>query len=230
MQKGINMTLLSRRSFFRAGTRYNSRGVDEQGKVANFVESETIVSFNQKQYVFSHLQIRGSVPLFWTQKAKKQSKVSFKDSKSKNKLAFDTHFDELLRKYSRVYVLNLLSGQDKQDEVKISQAMLNLLEERNDPNIGFYSFDFHDRIQGGNYAEIGGLMNVLRPVIMDKNQRFFIHVRDKGNTYYQGGVVRTNCLDCLDRTNYTQAHISDMSVKSILEHISRAKDTGGSEG
>ena len=52
--------------------------------------------------------------------------MSFKDSKSKNKLAFDTHFDELLRKYSRVYVLNLRSGQDKQDEVKISQAMLNL--------------------------------------------------------------------------------------------------------
>ena len=162
------MTLISRRSFKRAGTRFHSRGIDESGKVSNFVETETIVSYNQRQILFSHLQIRGSVPLFWTQKAKKQSKVAFKDSIQKNKLAFDAHFDQLLKSYNRVYVLNLLSGQDKLDEVKLAKVMLNLLEERNDPNIGFYSFDFHERLQGGsNYDMISGLMNVLRPVIMD---------------------------------------------------------------
>ena len=107
--------------------------------------------------------------------------------------------------------------------------MLNLLEERNDPNIGFYSFDFHERLQGGsNYDMISGLMNVLRPVIMDQKQRFFIHVSDKNNTYYQGGVIRTNCLDCLDRTNYTQAHISDLSVKAFLEKVSQTPDASGS--
>ena len=35
--------LISRRSRFRPGTRYNVRGADELGHVANFVETEQIV-------------------------------------------------------------------------------------------------------------------------------------------------------------------------------------------
>ena len=64
LTKPIEVTLISRRHVARAGTRFHSRGVDEDGHVANFVESELIV--NSGQTVFSHLQIRGSVPLFWS--------------------------------------------------------------------------------------------------------------------------------------------------------------------
>ena len=64
-----------------AGTRYNARGLDESGNVANFVESELIMNFNREEIMFSHVQIRGSVPLFWSQKAKKGTKVSIKDNK-----------------------------------------------------------------------------------------------------------------------------------------------------
>lgn len=37
-----SLTLISRLSCRRAGTRFNSRGIDDDGNVANFVESETI--------------------------------------------------------------------------------------------------------------------------------------------------------------------------------------------
>jgi len=36
----MDYILISRRSSKRAGTRYNARGIDDDGKVANFVESE----------------------------------------------------------------------------------------------------------------------------------------------------------------------------------------------
>jgi len=36
----MNYLLISRRSSKRAGTRYNARGIDDQGHVANFVENE----------------------------------------------------------------------------------------------------------------------------------------------------------------------------------------------
>ena len=117
--------------------------------MSNFVETELIVSFNHGACIFSHMQIRGSVPLFWTQKAKKQSKVTIK-STSQNKLAFTRHFDELLRKYSRVLVLNLLS-QSKQDEEKLSEQMNNLLEMRNDRNVSSYSYDFHRELSNDNF-------------------------------------------------------------------------------
>jgi Phosphoinositide polyphosphatase (Sac family) len=58
----IILALVSRRSCDRTGTRYNCRGVDDDGNVANFVETEQIVITNNKN--FSYLQIRGSVPIY----------------------------------------------------------------------------------------------------------------------------------------------------------------------
>lgn len=41
----LHITLISRRSVHRAGVRYLRRGVDSAGFVANFVETEMIISF-----------------------------------------------------------------------------------------------------------------------------------------------------------------------------------------
>ena len=49
-----------------AGARFISRGIDDSSNVANFVESELIVTY--EAHLFSLLQIRGSIPLFWEQK------------------------------------------------------------------------------------------------------------------------------------------------------------------
>ena len=79
--------IISRRSRYRAGLRYQRRGIDEEAHVANFVETETIMRLEVRriplfcserwligciqregqQNVFSYVQIRGSIPLFWTQ-------------------------------------------------------------------------------------------------------------------------------------------------------------------
>lgn len=61
----FRLALVSRRSRFRAGTRYKRRGIDEDGNVANYVETEQILSLRQHQISFT--QIRGSVPMFWSQ-------------------------------------------------------------------------------------------------------------------------------------------------------------------
>jgi hypothetical protein len=57
--------LISRRSTRRAGTRLFCRGIDVIGNVANFVETEQIVEFNEEKISF--VQIRGSIPMFWSQ-------------------------------------------------------------------------------------------------------------------------------------------------------------------
>jgi len=64
--------LISRRSKTRAGTRYNSRGIDDKGNVSNFIETEQILITKPSKelgdnHIFSHVQIRGSVPCFWEQ-------------------------------------------------------------------------------------------------------------------------------------------------------------------
>ena len=55
--------LISRRRQARGGVRFIQRGIDEQGNCANMVESEVIVTYLGK--IYSFVQIRGSIPLFW---------------------------------------------------------------------------------------------------------------------------------------------------------------------
>lgn len=61
----FTLCILSRRSRFRAGTRYKRRGVDETGEVANYVETEQLISYQSHEVSF--VQIRGSVPVYWSQ-------------------------------------------------------------------------------------------------------------------------------------------------------------------
>jgi hypothetical protein len=55
MGKEITITLISRRSFAMAGTRYNARGLDENGNVANYVETELLIIYDNSRFLFSHI-------------------------------------------------------------------------------------------------------------------------------------------------------------------------------
>lgn len=75
----IQICLISRRSRYRAGTRYFRRGVDSEGHVANFNETEQILIIDPNatnrlgsspgEYGarLSFVQIRGSIPLYWAE-------------------------------------------------------------------------------------------------------------------------------------------------------------------
>lgn len=63
--ENLTLAIVSRRSRHRAGTRYKRRGLDEHGNCANYVETEQILS--NSSHTVSFVQVRGSVPLFWSQ-------------------------------------------------------------------------------------------------------------------------------------------------------------------
>jgi len=63
----LNLILLARRSRHFAGTRYLKRGVSDQGKVANDVEHEQILHDESSGVSSAYLQMRGSIPTYWTQ-------------------------------------------------------------------------------------------------------------------------------------------------------------------
>ncbi len=69
----LQLCLVSRRSRFRAGTRYFRRGIDHDGHVANFNETEQIATVpsqtdpTEAATTLSFVQIRGSVPVFWAE-------------------------------------------------------------------------------------------------------------------------------------------------------------------
>ncbi len=83
------------------------RGLSEQGKVANDVEHEQIVHDEYKSastVIFSsYLQVRGSIPTFWTQ----ESSVTMpKPPIELNRvdptyIATQLHFEDLLKRYGK---------------------------------------------------------------------------------------------------------------------------------
>ena len=74
----FQLCLISRRSRYRAGTRFFRRGIDQKGHVANFVETEQLLLVEDHQALgqvssgdfatkMSFVQVRGSIPVFWAE-------------------------------------------------------------------------------------------------------------------------------------------------------------------
>lgn len=214
------MTLISRLSSLRAGTRFNARGIDDEGNVANFVETETILATSE--WVFSYTQIRGSVPVFWEQSGLQlpgSSKIAITRSAEASQPAFDLHFSHLLEKYGAVHIVNLLSQSGKQGEALLTQEYLDHINEL-PPNehrqIYLTNFDFH-AVTGGDFR----LANNVRPLISMAAEEFAYYLEDlttKSIVLEQMGIFRTNCLDCLDRTNVIQGIVSQLAIDSFLGH------------
>ncbi|XP_066375691.1 phosphoinositide phosphatase SAC3-like isoform X1 [Miscanthus floridulus] len=116
--KDIMLTLIARRSRHYAGTRYLKRGVNEEGRVANDVETEQIVYEDMlgPWKISSVVQNRGSIPLFWSQET---SKLILKPDiilheKDKNYEATRLHFENLRKRYGNpIIILNLIKTHEK---------------------------------------------------------------------------------------------------------------------
>ena len=57
-RKKLLYTLISRRCCYRAGTRFFMRGVDQEGQVANYVETEQIIEYQGDKCSFIQVTIR----------------------------------------------------------------------------------------------------------------------------------------------------------------------------
>ncbi|GAA5922006.1 hypothetical protein JCM1841_000732 [Sporobolomyces salmonicolor] len=59
-EEKVMLSVVSRRGWARAGTRFKKRGIDPEGNVSNFAETETILQTSKS--VVSFVQVRGRVP------------------------------------------------------------------------------------------------------------------------------------------------------------------------
>ncbi len=107
--------LISRRRHAMAGARFISRGIDDCSNVANFVESELIMNYEDK--IYSFVQIRGSIPLFWEQKQKGLANIiSIKRSEELTKHVFEGHLRDLTKDFNRIVMINLVKKSLKDEE------------------------------------------------------------------------------------------------------------------
>ncbi|KAK6035013.1 hypothetical protein COOONC_27482 [Cooperia oncophora] len=107
----FKLSLISRRSRYRAGVRFYKRGVSSDGHPANFVETEQIVETisGRGRRLTSFLQTRGSIPLLWSQRPnlKWQPMPTMKPSDDQLS-AYVKHFEHQKKTYGGQHVSHWL--------------------------------------------------------------------------------------------------------------------------
>lgn len=215
----LHIGLISRINCRRAGTRYNTRGINDDGNVANFVATEQIIFM--EGHVCSWVQLRGSVPIFWEQRPKgvvsQVVPATLTRTPEATAIAFGKHFDELVKHYGRIAPVNLLSIK-KEGEAPISKAYQEQINRYPGQDaVHYIQWDMHHHCGQTNYQNTVRLI----PLIEGDVKKFGFFLRNsKGDLLSrQTGALRINCMDCLDRTNVIQNLAGQMSFVGQLGYI-----------
>ncbi|KAL3720727.1 hypothetical protein ACJRO7_005526 [Eucalyptus globulus] len=211
------LTLIARRSRHYAGTRYLKRGVNERGKVANDVETEQIVEDvpgGCPNQISSVIQIRGSIPLFWSQET---SKLNLKPdiilSKRDYKYAATRlHFENLAMRYGiPIIILNLIKTREKKArETVLRDEFLNAIRFINrglteENRLRFLQLDLHKHSRNKGNNALALLGKVAKYAL---NQTGIFYWRVAGNSEQEGTMIASN-LEKTGKADFTLPELSN---------------------
>lgn len=225
--KQFEYALISRRSCENAGTRFFVRGADSQGNVANFVETEQIIIVHgeQEQQCMSFVQIRGSIPVLWSQKPNLKYKplIELNDENEANQAnILHKHMNKCVQFYNKNVCVNLINQHGA--EGRLEKAFAQMIRVCNMPLVKYEAFDFHKQCGANRWDRLSILINRLAT---DQDSFGYFSSSNQVVRLQQSGVFRVNCIDCLDRTNVVQgllakriAHIQLISLGLLGENES----------
>jgi hypothetical protein len=244
-----------------------TRGVDENGHVSNFNETEQVAiigdssaglgGFDQasiggsrgseKVQVLSYVQTRGSVPVFWSE----VNNLSYTPKLQVRGVdaavpAARAHFDEQIRLYGDNYLVNLVNQKGREERVKAGyEQIVKLLvsspaeskqasdktserfreiepvkQEQKMDRLHYIYFDFHHECRGLRWDRALLLLDRIGDGLVQ--QKYFHSIGTGASSTvqcYQQSVVRTNCMDCLDRTNVVQSMLARWTLNRQMVDI-----------
>ncbi|EEC82791.1 hypothetical protein OsI_27545 [Oryza sativa Indica Group] len=226
----LNVVLISRRSRHFAGTRYLKRGVNDHGKVANDVETEQIVFEEEagswKGRMSAVVQMRGSIPLFWSQEAGRLSPKPdiivqrYDPTYEATKL----HFDDVAQRYGHpIIILNLTKTFEKRPrEMMLRREYFNAVGYLNqnvpeEKKLRFIHWDFHKFAKSKSANVLGVLGGVASEAL------------DLTGFYYSGKPkVQKKRSTQLSRT--TTARDGSIDIRASSGDLSRLSSNADSLG
>ncbi|KAJ7293201.1 SacI homology domain-containing protein [Mycena rebaudengoi] len=227
--RSMQICLISRRSRFRAGTRYFRRGIDKEGHVANFNETEQLVmvedastggaravegEFGTK---LSFVQTRGSVPVFWAEVNTLRYKPDLQVMDLQETAdMMRTHLQEQVSTYGEQSLVNLVNQTGYERPVK--EAYERYIAQLTLPNVRYQYFDFHNECKNMRWDRISVLIGELE-TDLKKQGYFHLTSTQQEAVQLQTGTVRTNCMDNLDRTNVVQAALAKWTLNEQLKAL-----------
>jgi hypothetical protein len=213
----FDLLFISRRSKFRQGCRFTKRGVDENGHVANYVETEQILIMRDR--ITSYVQIRGSIPLLWSSPVhmKYAPEVFISPNTAKSIDCCERHIKDITDLYSDessnldIIMINLVDNKKEQGRLGAAfKEVVDAVREKSRITMKYVWFDFHaECAKKGKWANLSKLVKQVDDLF--KAQGYFSKTTS-GSVTYQTGVIRTNCMDNLDRTNVVQSLFARRSL------------------
>ncbi|MED6133786.1 GTPase activating protein (GAP) for Rho1p [Stylosanthes scabra] len=213
-KESIDVTLIARRCTRRNGTRLWRRGADADGYAANFVETEQIMQLNG--YTASYVQVRGSIPLPWEQIVDLTYKPKFELMKhDEAPRVLERHFLDLRKKYGAVLAVDLVNTHG--GEGRLCEKFGSTVQQVASDDVRYVHFDFHQVCGHIHFERLSILYDQISDFI---NTNGYLLLNEKGEKINeQLGIVRTNCIDCLDRTNVTQSMIGRKMLECQLRRL-----------
>ncbi|XP_023734844.1 phosphoinositide phosphatase SAC8 isoform X1 [Lactuca sativa] len=207
------ITLISRRCTRRLGTRMWRRGANLEGDTANFIETEQLLEYNG--FKSSFLQVRGSIPLLWEQIVDLSYKprlavIEHQDTP----MVVKRHFHDLMQRYGDTIAVDLTDQHGNESLLNLAFAT----EMEKLPDVRYVSFDFHQRCGNRNFENLKLLYDEIADDF-EKQGRFFLQTTQGELVAEQKGIIRSNCIDCLDRTNVTQSYLARISLNQQLQRM-----------
>ena len=170
--------------------------------------------------VASFTQIRGSIPLIWSMKPslKWSPPVMINEDDESSKLACEIHFRETKAMYGPQYLINLIDK--KGSQLRIGTEFTKIHTSIKDKELSYIWFDFHGECKKMKWENLSKLVSAVDGKLKDWGHfiaeiNYGFDHRQKFNEAShikilstQQGTFRTNCMDCLDRTNVVQGVFS----------------------
>ncbi|KAJ7693664.1 SacI homology domain-containing protein [Mycena rosella] len=232
----MQICLISRRSRFRAGTRYFRRGIDHEGHVANFNETEQLLmvedgatggpvpASGEFGTQMSFVQIRGSVPVFWAEVNTLRYKPDLQVMDLPDTAEMTRrHLQEQVSTYGEQALVSLVNRKGYEQPVK--EAYERYVQQVNLPGVKYQYFDFHNECKHMRWDRISVLIDELES---DLKKHGYFHLAPNKNEVLQlqRGTVRTNCMDNLDRTNVVQAALAKWTLNQQLKALGILSNEG----
>lgn len=209
------MTIISKVSCARQEDSLGLSGVDEDGHVSNYIESE-ILYCNQSN-LFAYTQVRGNVPLFYEIENPflSNKKITFTQSKELNELAFEKHFDSVFLKHGNVVVLNSLKSRGVEEE--LNNRFKYFLNKK---NFTYIDINFtRDALKKSSDRLTYLLENALLEI-----GAFCYDIKQKVYIGKQLGVFRINSLNSMEKPGLIEKHISFNALELSLNEMGETED------
>ncbi|KAG0781054.1 hypothetical protein G6F22_009758 [Rhizopus arrhizus] len=234
--RSVTFALISRRSQERAGTRYFSRGLDEQGSASNFVETEQLLLCDPSKSLvqtnslcLSYMQTRGSVPAVWRQIPNiRYTPYLWIDSDLSNEKVIEAsrfHFELQVKHYGPQILVNLVNR--KGYEHPVGETFAKIINQLKNPSLKYIHFDFHHECRKMRWNRVQLLIDQLEQDLRQQGFCFYdmTNPLEPKLRQKQTSVVRTNCMDCLDRTNVVQSTVSRWMLNRQLREAGILQST-----